>query len=135
MKQFGKGGCLCGEVTWAYEGSHEWSCYCHCKSCRANTASPVTAFFGVRTDRFRWTGKRPAVYRSSEGVRRSFCATCGTPMAFEADRYPGEIHLYAVAHEDHARVAPRLHVHTDEQLDWFEISDEMPRHGGFANGD
>jgi hypothetical protein len=123
-----RGRCLCGEVTYEYSGPENWSAYCHCESCRRNTASPVTAFFGVPLAAFRFTGKLAAVYHSSPGVRRHFCANCGTPMAFEADRWPGEIHLYAAGLEDPEAYRPQGHVHFAEHLSWFDVKDNLPRH-------
>ncbi len=124
------GRCLCGAVTYAYDGAVNWSAYCHCESCRRNTASPVTAFFGVPRDAFRFTGKAPAIYRSSPGVRRLFCADCGTPMAYEADRFPDEIHLYAASLDEPLNYAPQAHVHWAERLPWFDVRDDLPRHPG-----
>jgi hypothetical protein len=88
-----KGRCLCGEVTYEYRGPENWRGHCHCESCRRNTSSPFTTWFGVPRAACRFTGKQPAVYRSSPGVRRLFCANCGTPMAYDSDRYPDEIHI------------------------------------------
>ena len=125
-----RGRCLCGDVTYEYAGPENWQAYCHCESCRRSTSSPVTAFFGVAREAFRFTGKPPAVYESSPGVRRLFCARCGSPMAYDADRYPGEIHLFAASLDDPADFLPQGHVHCSEQLPWFNVRDELPRHQG-----
>ncbi|MGD1879661.1 MAG: GFA family protein [Kiloniellaceae bacterium] len=125
-----RGHCLCGAVSYEYSGPENWQAYCHCESCRRNTASPVTAFFAVPRSAFRFSGKAPAVYRSSPGVRRLFCADCGTPMAYDSDRYPDEIHLYAATLEDPENYAPEGHVHVAERLSWFDVKDDLPRHPG-----
>ena len=125
-----RGHCLCGAVSYEYSGPENWRAYCHCESCRRNTASPVTAFLGVPRSAFRFTGKAPAVYRSSPGVRRLFCAACGTPMAYDSDRYPDEIHLYAATLENPENYRPQAHVHVAERLNWFDVNDELPRHPG-----
>ena len=125
-----RGRCLCGAVTFAYDGAPLWRSYCHCESCRRQTSSPITAFVGVASDQARVAGDSLRVYASSPGVRRSFCGTCGSPIAFEADRYPGEIHFYTAAleHPEAAAAAPESHVHEAERIDWFEIGDALPRH-------
>ncbi len=127
-----EGRCLCGAVTYEIEGPETWACHCHCESCRRQTASPVTTFLGIPLERFRWTGTRPKTYVSSPGVSRSFCPTCGTPMAFQADRYAGEIHLYAATLADPASFRPTFHVHYAEHLPWLVLADDLPRHAGFA---
>ena len=122
------GRCLCGDVTFEFDGPENWRAYCHCDSCRRNTSSPVTAFIGVPRGAFRFTGRAPAVYESSPGVRRLFCGRCGSPMAFDADRYPKEIHLYIASLNEPERFAPQCHVHTAEQLTWFDVKDDLKRY-------
>jgi hypothetical protein len=123
-----RGRCLCGEVTYEFDGAENWRAYCHCESCRRNTSSPVTAFFGVPRSAFRFTGGAPAAYASSPGVRRLFCGRCGSPMAYESDRWPDEIHLYAASLDDPEAYRPQAHVHVAERLSWFDVRDDLPRH-------
>jgi hypothetical protein len=125
-----RGRCLCGDVTFEFGGDPNWQAYCHCESCRRNTSSPVTAFLGVNRSAFRFTGKAPAVYRSSPGVRRLFCAGCGTPIAYETERRPDEIDLYAASLEDPEAYRPQGHAYTSEQLSWFDVKDDLPRQPG-----
>ncbi len=122
------GHCLCGAVRFAYRGPELWRAYCHCESCRRQTGSPVTAFVGVARETASMSGDSLGIYRSSPGVRRSFCRTCGSPIAFEADRYPGEIHFYAAALDDPEAAAPQFHVHDAERLSWLSLADDLPRH-------
>lgn len=122
------GRCLCGAVTFEYQGPENWRGHCHCASCRRNTASPFTTFLGVPRDACRFTGTQPSVYHSSPGVRRLFCGTCGTPMAYEADRYPEEVHFYAATLDDAASFAPQFHTHYAEKLPWIEIVDGLPKY-------
>lgn len=123
-----RGRCLCGEVTYEFRGPENWRAHCHCESCRRNTSSPFTTFFGVPRDAFRFTGATPKVFHSSPGVRRLFCANCGSPMAYDADKFPGEIHLYAASLEDSAGFRPQAHVHWAEKVPWVELADDLPKH-------
>ena len=98
------GHCLCRNVRYRFGGPRTWACICHCEDCRRNCAAPIVAYIGVPLDGFRWQvgkqeGTEPAFYPSSQGVKRFFCNQCGTPMAFQAEHYPGEIHLYAATLE------------------------------------
>ncbi|MEM7302075.1 MAG: GFA family protein [Pseudomonadota bacterium] len=122
------GGCLCGTVRFRYEGSENWQAYCHCETCRRNTSSPVTAFVGVPVEAYEFTGKKPAIYRSSPGVRRLFCATCGSPIAFETDKLPHEIHFHAAAFDHPQEFVPERHFFFEEHLPWISIDDDLPRH-------
>lgn len=121
------GRCLCGSVRFEFDGTPAWAGHCHCESCRRNCSAPFTTFLGVRGDAARWTGATPSVYESSPGVRRLFCGTCGSPMAFEADHYPGEIHFYAASLDRHAGFAPTSHVHHAEKVPWVHLADDLKR--------
>ncbi len=129
-----KGRCLCGDVTFEYEGAENWCGHCHCESCRRQTASPFTTFIGVPLEAYRYTGKEPACYESSPGVRRWFCANCGAPVAYEAERFAGEIHFYAALLENPDAVTPQFHVHCAEKLAWLELADELPKHARTSSG-
>ena len=121
------GHCLCGETSYSYRPPERFMVHCHCESCRRATASGFTSFIGVRDGKWRWTGRVPQQYESSPGVHRSFCSRCGTQMAYQAARYPGEIHFYAATLTDPDHFKPTAHVHTDEQLSWVHLADDLPR--------
>jgi len=120
------GHCLCGQLCFVAQGDPKWVVYCHCASCRRHTGSPVACFVNYPLERVEFTGTR-ARYESSPGVTRSHCATCGTPVAYETAKRPGEIDLYLNAFEEPARFEPQAHVHFEEHLSWFDTRDDKPR--------
>lgn len=120
------GRCLCGAVTYSYEGEPLWRVHCHCESCRRNCSAPFTTWFGVADGKWRWTGEAPKLF-NSKGGRRQFCGTCGTPMAYAADRFPGEIHFYAASLDDSSGFVPERHVFHGERVPWVELADHLPR--------
>lgn len=120
------GHCLCGACRFSCTAAPLWQGHCHCESCRRATASPFTSFFGVADGAWRWTGTEPASYASSPGVMRMFCPTCGSPMAFRADRFPGEIHFYAATLDDPTPYQPTRHYHAGERLPWVHLTDGLP---------
>ncbi len=129
------GRCLCGEVSYEYTGPENWCGHCHCQSCRRTTASGFTTFMGVPNSAYRFTGKKPAIYRSSAGVKRSFCANCGTPIAYEAERFPDEIHFYLSTLDNPEALKPCFHVYCADKLSWIELADDLPKfeQGGGAS--
>ena len=124
----GSGHCLCGAVSYSFDGPPNWQAHCHCESCRRNCSAPFTSYFGVDHGKWRWTGAVPAIYASSPGVKRHFCPTCGTPMAFEGAKWPHEIHFYAASLADPAAFQPTLHVNWNEHLPWVALADGLPVH-------
>jgi hypothetical protein len=123
-----RGKCLCGAVSFEFSGAENWRAHCHCESCRRNTSSPFTTWFGVPNEAFSFTGKMPKVYASSPGARRMFCGDCGTPIAFEHDKFPHEIHLYAASLENPENFQPDFHVYWSERLPWLHWSDGLPKY-------
>ncbi|MGI9317632.1 MAG: GFA family protein, partial [bacterium] len=109
------------------EGEPSWVSHCHCLSCRRNTGCAVVTFLGYPSEKVTFTHGTLSTYHSSPGVRRGFCKVCGTPMSFEADRFPGEIHLYISAMENPDDFLPQRHVHYAEKISWFDTDDNLPR--------
>jgi hypothetical protein len=125
-----RGHCLCRAVTFAYDGPERWRGFCHCESCRRQTSAPLAAFVGVPRQAARIEGEALATFESSPGVRRSFCRRCGSPIAYESERWPDEIHFYTAALEQPERAPPQFHVHVAERLPWLELADALPKHPG-----
>ncbi|HUS55924.1 MAG TPA: GFA family protein [Thermohalobaculum sp.] len=123
-----KGHCLCGAVSFEYEGPENWVGHCHCESCRRNTSSAFTTFMGVPNTAYRFTGIEPAVYQSSPGVRRLFCPKCGAPVAYDADKFADEIHFYLASLEDALGVEPKFHVFVGEVVPWVKVGDDLPKY-------
>ena len=129
-----KGRCLCGAVSYEYQGPENWVGHCHCESCRRNTSSPYTTFVGVPRTAFRFTGIEPAVYNSSPGVRRLFCRRCGAPVAYDADKFPDEIHFYLASLEDASGLEPEFHVFAGEKVPWIALGDGLPKYLNGTSG-
>ena len=123
----GTGQCLCGQVCFSYRDDPLWVGHCHCQSCRRNTGCAVATFVGYHPDNIHFTKNNRNYYSSSTGVRRSFCANCGTPISYEADHFPGEIHLYVSAFDRPEEFPPSRHVHFEEKIHWFDTADDLPR--------
>jgi hypothetical protein len=128
-----KGHCLCGRVTFECASPVIWCGHCHCESCRRATASPFTTWFGVQRGTCRFTGAEPSICNSSPGVRRFFCPSCGSPIAFESDRWPDETHLYAALLENPQDVTPQFHVQVAEKLPWIKLDDGLPQYARNAS--
>ena len=71
----------------------------------------------------------------SEGLPLGVAGTFHFMMAFQADHYPGEIHLYAATLTDPEAFEPAFHVHTESRLPWLHLNDDLLKHTGFAPSD
>jgi hypothetical protein len=129
-----EGHCLCRSIVFEYDAEPNWTFYCHCESCRRATSSPITTWISVPRAAFRFKQGAPRYFNSSPGVRRGFCATCGSPLTYEGEGIPEEVHVYAVALADPSCVIPERHVFVEEQLPWLETADELPRFAQTSRG-
>lgn len=111
------GRCLCGDVRFEALGEPNWVGWCHCESCRRAAGTPVTAYAGYPMAMVRFTRGAPALYASSPGVERGFCARCGSSISFAGERWPGEIHLHLGCF-DAADLAPTHEGFAEERLPW-----------------
>jgi hypothetical protein len=121
------GRCLCGAVRFAAAGKPLWVAHCHCESCRRNTGCALVTFVGFAESGFTLLEGTPQAYNSSPGVTRRFCGRCGTPLTYQADRFPGEVHVYVCTLDDPEAFVPRGHVHVGEKVSWLETADDLPR--------
>ena len=117
-----QGHCLCNAVQYAVDGEPLWCAHCHCADCRRHTGGAVATFVSVKKDEFTLTAGEFGRIESSPGVYRSFCATCGTPMAYERDELLGEIHLYLGTLEHPEEMCPTLEVFCRERLPWLKLT-------------
>jgi hypothetical protein len=116
------GHCLCGAVRYRVSGAPKWIANCHCESCRRATASPVTTYAGFPAGRFGYVAGEPARYHSSPGVTRTFCPRCGTPLTFEGDRWPGEIHVLVCTMDRPEDFPPTRESFAEEKLPWLHLA-------------
>jgi hypothetical protein len=120
--------CLCGDIELEAAGAPNWVAYCHCASCRRHTGSPVTCFVNFARDKVEFRTE-PRAFESSAGVRRWFCARCGTPIAYETTKRPNEIDIYVNVFDEPESFSPEVHVFYSEHLPWFDTRDDLPRKG------
>ena len=88
----------------------------------------MATYAGFAQTQVRYAAGAPAHYHSSPGVTRGFCGTCGTPLSYEGERWPDEIHLFVCAFDDPGPLVPTAHVYTGEQMPWLLLADDLPRH-------
>ncbi len=126
------GGCLCGAVRFRIEGEPAWVACCHCSMCRRAHGAGSVAWVGVPAARLLLTKGAAHLtrYQSSAGATRSFCGRCGSPMLFEAARWPGEVHVaLGLLDPDHG-LRPTAHAFFDDRAPWVHVDDGLPRRGG-----
>ncbi len=60
-------------------------------------------------------------------MRRGACGRCGSPLTYEADHYPGEVHMTVGTLDRPENFVPARHVWTEGQLPCLRSDDGPPR--------
>lgn len=121
-----QGGCFCGSIRYAAEDLPFHETNCHCSICRRTSGAPFVAWFSVPKARFRLLAGEPKRFRSSAKATRSFCSSCGTPLTFELDDFPGEIDVTLCSLDNPEAVLPKDHTWTRSSLSWIKLADGLP---------
>ena len=77
------GGCQCGRHRYSVRMDNPEGYFCHCRMCQKAFGNIFATFINARVADVHWDTAEPAWYLSSRIARRGFCATCGTPLAFQ----------------------------------------------------
>lgn len=129
------GGCLCGAVRYRVRGEPLWVAHCHCKSCQRASGAAVLPYAGFAAESFEIVQGEPVRFGSSPGVTRSFCPGCGSPLTYEAERYPGEVHITLGSLDEPGAFTPTAHVWTEDRVASLDFSDGLPHYPrGSAGG-
>ncbi|HET7672212.1 MAG TPA: GFA family protein [Burkholderiales bacterium] len=121
-----KGGCYCGAIRYEAAGAPFNEANCHCSICRRTTGAPFVAWFSVPRTQFRITRGSPARFRSTPKAVRSFCAECGTQIAFEHEDFPQEVDITTCSLDDASAAAPKSHIWTGSRPGWIRLADGLP---------
>jgi hypothetical protein len=121
------GGCRCGAVRFETSAEPQHVSYCHCGDCRRATGAPVSAFVGFPADKVAFKGKALKMFENGP-VTRSFCGTCGSPIAYVDERLEDHIYFMLGAMDAPQDFKPTLHAYVREQLPFLHMQDGLPRH-------
>ena len=110
----------------------KWAAHCHCTYCQRAHGSPLVTWVGFPAEAVTIESEafEPSWYESSPGARRAFCPRCGSPMFFESQRWPGEMHVSRALIHDALDREPSVHVFYDSHVSWLDIRDGLPKSSG-----
>jgi hypothetical protein len=121
-----KGSCLCGAVRFEVAGELKPPDLCHCTQCRktsghafASTDLPRSAVTIHGEENVTW-------YRSSEKVRRGFCANCGSSLFWDPI-YRDWTAIAMGAFDAPTGTHLEKHIFVADKGDYYEIKDGLPQ--------
>jgi hypothetical protein len=126
------GGCLCGAIRYRVTGPPQSTSLCHCRSCRLATGGPSLAWAIFAEDKVEITRGELAVYRSSPGVERGFCAACGTSLTYARENRPGLFDVTTASLDDPEAFPPAVEIWVEEKLSWEAANPELPHFAQFS---
>jgi hypothetical protein len=130
MKQ--TGACLCGAIRYRVTGPPRSTSLCHCASCRRATGGPSLAWAIFDEDKVEITQGTLAVYASSRGVERGFCATCGTSLTYRRANRPGLFDVTTASLDDPESFPPTKEIWTEQRLSWEAANPDLPQFARFS---
>lgn len=130
MSEF-TGRCFCGAVEIKVKGAPEAMGYCHCRSCRSWSASPVNSFTLWKPENVTVTrGKdKIAVFHKTEKSQRQFCRSCGGHIMTVHPLW-NIVDVFAAVLPDLA-FEPKLHVNYGEKA--IAMADGLPKFRDFPS--
>lgn len=124
------GGCLCGGVRYAIDGTLRPVSACHCAQCRRWSGNFVAATQARSADLSLTAADTLAWYRSSEDAERGFCARCGGNLFWR--RVGGtQISIMAGTLDPPTGLRTTQHIFVADKSDYYEIEDDAPQHAAW----
>jgi len=113
------GGCFCGAVRYraGAEPLYEPT-VCHCRSCQRAAGAHAVAWLTVPVTALVYEKGTPATFDSSPGVKRTFCASCGSPLTYWNEKRAREIDITVCTLDDPNAVSPVDQIWTEDAPHW-----------------
>jgi hypothetical protein len=116
--QINEGGCLCSAIRFRISGEPVFSSICHCATCRRASAAPTVAWVTFDRGQVEILTGHPRVYRSSQGVVRQFCGTCGSQLVYENMASPATIDITTASLDNPNLFPPTLETWLEHRVPW-----------------
>jgi hypothetical protein len=116
-----KAQCLCGAVTMEIDTPAVWAWHDHTPATRSAQGAAYATYVGSWKSKFRITDGADEISTFDDTARkskRSFCATCGTPVFYERDRAPKMVNIPRALFTGRVGREPRYHVGLAEAAEW-----------------
>jgi len=116
--QINQGGCLCSAIRFRISGEPVYSSICHCATCRRASGAPSVAWLTFDRGQVEILSGHPRIYRSSQGVVRQFCGTCGSQLLYESAQNPTTIDITTASLDNPNLFPPTLETWVEHRVSW-----------------
>jgi len=73
-----------------------------------------------------------AIYASSPGVERGFCAACGSSLTYARANRPGLFDITTATLDDPEAFPPAIEIWLEERLSWEAANPDLPHFAQFS---
>jgi hypothetical protein len=121
------GGCLCGAIRYEARGVPTGVNHCHCIQCQRTSGAAMATWASWPRPRVRMLEGNVADFESSHGVKRSFCARCGSTLFWRrVAKEREEIDIAAGTLDQGDRLKPSEHIFVKSRQPWMPLCDGLP---------
>jgi hypothetical protein len=123
------GSCLCGAVRYEARGAPRAVNHCHCLQCQRQSGAAMVTWATWPRLSVRVRQGEAADFESSPGIKRSFCARCGSTLFWcrvARERDGGELDIAAGTLDEPDRLAPTEHIFVKSRRRWMPLCDGLP---------
>ncbi len=122
------GSCLCGAVTFEFDGQPERMLNCHCSRCRRAMSAAYATMTMVPAGAFRWLGGEDNLvnYKMPEAKVKgtAFCRICGSQMP--RLRTEDQMQIPSGCLDDDPGMRPTANIFTASKATWSVVDERLP---------
>ena len=125
-----RGRCLCGAVTYEFDGNPLCVFLCHCRDCQQSSGSLVHYGLMVPESGFKRRGEVRGYESKSDAGRwntREFCPTCGSGINNRLEMAPGAVVIKAGTLDDAKGLQPTFEVYSESKAPFMASADGIKR--------
>ena len=123
-----KGRCLCGKVSYEYEGEINEISMCHCSQCRKAQGGALATNSPIDANRFKVSGQEfIKEFECNENKVRAFCQNCGSPLYSARKDLPDIKRLRVGTIETSINCDNKYHIYLASKASWDLITDDYPK--------
>ena len=124
-----EGGCLCGKVSYRYNGEITEIALCHCPQCRQAQGGAYATNSPIELSKLELMGKESIKEFQSNDVKvRAFCENCGSALYSAKKTLPGIVRLRLGTVKTLFACDRKYHQYVDSKASWLPITDDYPQY-------
>ena len=124
------GSCLCGAVSYTYQGEINEISRCYCSQCQKGQGGAFVAVAPIETDLFAFVSGENALreFRATPSKRRVFCSICASPIFSARDDIPEMLRLRVGTLDTEIAPNKQYHAFVASKANWYAIDDDFPQY-------